>query len=280
MYILCVLLPVVFGMNPVTAGMGMLSGLMLLGLTQNGFPGKELAWALGIVAFSGILNPVFNHNGQTVLFFLNRNPVTLEALLYGLVMGMMIASALLWGRCFSRMMDTDRMMCVLGRLSPKVSLILSMTLRYIPLMRTQAGRVREAQTGLGLIREENGLDRVKGAVRVFDGMVTWGLENGITMADSMTARGYGTGRRTRYELYPWEKADTALTAASLSILAMTLGAHAAGWIGYTWYPALTTPELSPRTVGAYAVFGLLCMGSSVLEALDRIHWKRLRDRAF
>ena len=241
-YFLCVLLPVVFGINPVTAGMALLSGMLLRAMLRESPEWKSAAGDLGIVALSGVINPVFNHNGSTVLFFLNRNPVTLEAVLYGLVMGMLIAAMLVWARCFSLTMDTDRLMTVTGRLSPKLSLLMSMTLRYVPLLRAQTEKAREAQEGLGLIREENGMDRLKGSLRVFDGMVTWGLENGITTADSMTARGYGTGRRTRYRPYAWERADTAMTAVCLCLLSVTLSARLAGRIGYTWYPDLVTPE--------------------------------------
>ncbi len=277
-YMLCVALPVIFGNNPVTAGMGLLSGMLYFSLLRNRPAWKELVWYPGIALISGIINPLFNHNGATVLFFLNRNPVTREAALYGLVMGMLIAAALVWGRCFTLLMDTDRLLAVTGRLSPKVSLILSMALRYIPLLRTQAGKTREAQEGLGLIREENGIDRIHGALRVFDGMVTWGLENGIVMADSMAARGYGSGRRSRYRLYPWERRDTLWTVGSLALLTVVVWARIAGRIGYTWYPELVTPPASPEGWAAYAAFGLLCLGSSAMEIKDRIKWNCLRSR--
>ena len=30
-----------------------------------------------------VMNPIFIHSGETILFFMNDNPVTLEALIYG-----------------------------------------------------------------------------------------------------------------------------------------------------------------------------------------------------
>jgi len=277
-YMLCVLLPVVFGINPVTAGTGLFSGLLLLALLQRRLTLREALLYPGLVLLSGILNPLFNHNGRTVLFFLNRNPVTGEAALYGLVMGMMIAAALVWGRCFTLVMDTDRLLTVTGGLSPKVALLLSMALRYIPLLRTQGRTIREAQRGLGLIRESNGIDRIHGALRVFDGMVTWGLENGIVMADSMAARGYGSGRRSRYRLYPWKRSDTLRTAGSLALLGIVLWARLSGRIGYTWYPELTVPPPSAEGTAGYLAFGALCAGGAVTEIKDRIKWKYLRSK--
>jgi len=276
-YVLCVTLPVIFEIDPATAGTGLLSGLLLLFLLQGRLSRRELMLYPGIVLISGLLNPVFNHNGRTVLFFLNRNPVTREAALYGLVMGMMIAAALVWGRCFTMMMDTDRLLTVTGALSPKLSLMLSMTLRYIPLLRTRTRMTREAQEGLGLIREENGIDRIHGALRVFDGMVTWGLENGIIMADSMTARGFGSGRRSRYRLYPWERKDTAWTAGSLAMLGAVLWARLAGLTGVTWYPEMTAPALTAGGLAARTAFAVLCLAGSGMEIRERIKWNRLRS---
>ena len=274
----CVLLPAVFGINPVTAGIGLLSGMLFYCLLEEDVPWKSLCLYSALTAGSGIINPLFNHNGRTVLFFLNRNPVTLEAALYGLTMGGLIASALVWARCFTRVMDTEKLETVTGRLSPKISLILCMALRYVPLFREQAARVREAQKGLGLIREENGIDRLRGALRVMDGMATWGLENGVTTADSMAARGYGCGKRTRYSPYPWERADTALTVLCLGLTAAFCAAWAAGRTGWTWYPELKVPEAGAAGVAAYAAFAALCAVPSLLEIKDRWKWKTLRSR--
>jgi len=274
-YYVCAVLPVMFGLNPVTAGIG-LAGAMAF-LLALGERLRSMLLYIALPLISGILNPVFNHNGKTVLFFLNSNPVTAESVLYGLVMGLLIASALAWGRSFTRIMDTDRAMTVLGGLHPKAALVLSVALRYIPLLRRQAQNTREAAAGLGLIREDNGIDRIGGALRVTDGLVTWGLENGIVTADSMAARGYGTGIRTRYRLYLWERGDTALCVLSVLLLVMLVYARATGKIGYTWYPELVTPERSLTGMAAYAAFAALSFLAAILETGDGLKWKYLRS---
>ena len=93
--------------------------------------------------------------------------------------------------------------------------------------------------------------------------------NGITMADSMAARGYGTGKRTRYPLFSWERGDSLLAACSLGILAAVLAAKLLGWIGYEWYPRLIVPEVSLQSIGAYGLFGLLCFAGPALEAAEK-----------
>lgn len=276
LYVGCVLLPVIWGMNPVTAGIALASGVALLLLLEPSAGRKSLLFYLPAALLCGIVNPLFNHHGKTALFFLNGNPVTREAILYGLVMGMMIAAVMIWFRCFSAMMDTDRLLTLTALLSPRLSVVVSMTLRAIPMLRRQAEKTREAQKGLGLIREENGLDRVQGALRVFDGLVTWGLENGIVTADSMAARGYGSGKRTRYRLYPWKKADTRTALFSLGILILTAASALAGWTRYIWYPEMISPGLTVRSAGTYLCYAALSWTASWIEIADRIRWKRLR----
>lgn len=277
-YFMCVLLPAIFSINPVTAGLCFFSGAATLYLLDREKWGRTAVFSCGAVLVSGLLNPLFNHNGKTVLFFLNRNPVTLEATLYGLIMGFMIGSALIWGRCFTRVMDTDRLMTVMSGLNPKVSLVCSMALRYIPLLRLQAGSIREAQEGLGLLREDNGPDRIRSAVRRFDGLTTWGLENGVVMADSMTARGYGSGRRTRYRLHPWESKDTLWTACSLILAAAVAGGLISGAIRYEWMPEMKRPEAGQLSGCLYGLYTILCLAGAAEEITDRIRWNSLRSR--
>ena len=276
-YFLCMLLPVMFGIDPVTAGTGLAAGLVLLFLLDPGLKPRGVWIYLLIPLFSMAVNPVFNHNGVTVLFFLNRNPVTREALLYGLVLGLVISAALVWSRCFTAVMDTDRLLYVTGRLSPKVSLVLSMALRYIPLCRRQAARIREARRAVGLTREDNAVDRLRSALSVFSGLVTWTLENGIVTADSMEARGYGSGRRSRYSLFPWTRGDTLLSALSAALFAAVLAARAAGKIGYVWYPVLVTPEAGPGGIAGYLAFCALCLTGIILEIKERRKWRSLRS---
>jgi energy-coupling factor transport system permease protein len=275
LYFVCALLPVIWGVNPVSAGISLISGILLWYLTESRPKLKSLIFYLCIPAASTVINPLFNHNGVTVLFFLNSNPVTREAVLYGLVLGLIISATLIWARCFSSAMDTDRFLALAGRLYPKLSLVLSISLRFIPLLRRQASATREAQAAAGMRREDNGFDRIRNGALVFSGLTTWALETGILTADSMTARGYGVGRRSRYRVFPWERADTLLSLLSLLLLGGYGAAHLLGALGYTWYPVLTVPAAMPWTWIGYACFLLLCLLGPALEIADRLRWRRL-----
>ncbi|MBO7335886.1 MAG: hypothetical protein J6U42_03000 [Lachnospiraceae bacterium] len=70
--------------------------------------GKHLRM-LAVFFLLSLLNPFLYHNGVTVLFVLNDNPITLEALLYGVCAALMVISVLYWFRSFSVIMTEDRL---------------------------------------------------------------------------------------------------------------------------------------------------------------------------
>ena len=80
-----------------------------------------------------LMNPLFNHYGVTVLFYLyNGTPVTLESVVYGLAMAVMLCEVIIWFQCYNKIMTSDKFIYLFGRVIPGFSLILSMCLRFVP----------------------------------------------------------------------------------------------------------------------------------------------------
>lgn len=255
-----------------------LLGAAALFFARHGFGAWRSCWWYSLIfLLSLILNPLFNHNGMTVLFVLNNNPITLEALCYGAVMGIMIVGVMWWFLSFSGIMSSDKLLYLFGSVSPKLALILSMTLRYVPLFRRQAVKTHQAQKALGLYREDSIPDTLRGGMRVFSVMVTWALENGVITADSMTARGYGVGKRSHFAIFRFRKEDALLLAASVLLTGITLAGLGLGAVGWAFYPRLTAPDFSALSVVSYVAYGLLCMLPATLEILEAFKWKSLRS---
>jgi len=240
--------------------------------------GGKTVYLFSLVLFlvTALINPLVSHNGVTVLCVMNNNPVTLEAAVYGLFAAIMIISVFYWFASFSNIMTSDKLLHLFGALSPKLALILSMSLRYVPLFSGQAKKIDAAQKGLGLYKEDNIIDTVRGKIRVFSVMVTWALENGIVTADSMSARGYGVGKRTHFSVFRMQWADVLLLAVSLSLAAVFVAVT--HWLEYTFYPALSFPEITPVNFAGYAAFTVLVLLPTVTEIKEDIKWKHLRSR--
>ena len=222
-----------------------------------------------------LANPVISHNGVTVLFVLNHNPVTLEALLYGINSAAMIVGVLYWFRSFTRIMTSEKLLYLTGMLTPKLSLVLSMALRFVPLLRRQSEKIHDSQLALGLYREDTMPDLIKGKMREFSILITWALENGITTADSMTARGYGIRHRSTYRRFRFQAGDILLLGMTAVLLGICAYVIHRGAFAFAFYPAVTMQPPGYLTVCgllSYAVLVLLPFG---IEMEVGIRWRSL-----
>ena len=158
---------------------------------------------LPMILLITVFNGVFSHYGVTVLFKMhNGNNFTLEALVFGFVFSVRTASALLWLDSFNEIITSDKFIFLFGRLSPKTALVVSMVLRFIPLIRNQSEEINKAEKGIGnLPTEKDFIGKIRHGARRLSILISWTLEKGIDSADSMKARGYGLCGRTSYNSY-------------------------------------------------------------------------------
>ena len=83
-----------------------------------------------------VINPLLNHRGVTLLFYLGEWRITREAVLYGMHMATVLVASLLLFSCFSHHMTAEKIMTLFGKRLPSFALLFSMTLRFVP----RAGR--------------------------------------------------------------------------------------------------------------------------------------------
>ncbi|MBR5732415.1 MAG: energy-coupling factor transporter transmembrane protein EcfT [Lachnospiraceae bacterium] len=277
-YFLTVTVISMFAFNPVMIAIALVSGLLsTLTLAREGC-GRFFIYAVFIFIVTSAANPVFSHNGVTVLFVMNDNPVTLEAVLYGVAMGTLICAILMLMRIFTKIMTGDKMLYIMGSASPKLALIVSMTFRFIPLFHKQAVKTERTQRALGRYTEENAIDTIRMKLKIFSMMTTWGLENGIVTADSMSARGYGTGRRTSFSVYRFRKTDAFLLAV-LAVFAGTIAfLIATDAVKFSYYPKMSWIAHTPAAIVCYVLYGLMCLLPVINELEEKIKWRYLESR--
>lgn len=275
-YFLCTAGVCMFTMEPVVLALSLGGALICQGVVGEWRRRKIYLYTLLLFAGMALINPLISHNGVTVLFVMNHNPVTLEALVYGVAAGGMIVTVMYWFRSFTAVMTSDKLLYIFGSLSPKLALMLSMALRYVPLFTSQVQKVSQSQKALGLYKEDNLIDRMRGGIRVFSVMVTWTLENGIITADSMAGRGYGTGRRTCFSIFRWRLDDVILLLATVLLTALTLWGIAGRT--FTYYPAITATPVTARVLAGFISYGLLALLPAITTGKEALKWHCLRSR--
>ena len=266
-----------FSSYPLIMLMSLLGGAAFFILRSGLSRGKEHLFFWGLFLILALANPLISHNGKTVLFVMARNPVTLEAALYGLSSAAMIVGVLYWFRSFTQIMTSEKLLYITGALSPKLSLILSMALRFVPLFSRQSAKINSAQKAMGLYKDDNIIDDIKGKSRVFSILVTWALENGIITADSMEARGFGTHRRTQLRRFGFRAADIALLAASLVLLGIAAAAAGSGSLDFSFYPTISAEAPDKLGKAGLIAYGALIMLPIIIETEVSLRWKFLRS---
>ncbi len=273
-YFLSVLLVAMFVTNPVLQ-LSALSGgaLFAMALERPGNWARDGAFYVPLFFMVAVTNPLFSHNGVTPLFFLNGNPVTLEAFVYGIAIGVMVIGVILWCKCYSRIMTSDKFLYLFGRIIPKLSLVLSMALRFIPMFKRQMHRVSRARRAMGLYAADSFTDKLKSRMSVFMAMIAWSLENAMETAASMKARGYGIKGRTNFSLFRFTARDGVLLSVCILLLGVTLVGTAMGEMAFYYYPRISHLNVTPLALFLYGAFGILSFLPFFVEIKGALIWK-------
>ena len=231
-----------------------------------------------LFAILALANPLVSHNGKTVLFVMNNNPVTLEAFLYGLNSATMIVGVLYIFRSFTQIMTSEKLLYVTGRLSPKLAMIMSMAIRFVPLFSRQGQKISDTQKAMGLYSDDNIMDDISGHMRVFSVISTWALENGIITADSMEARGYGIGKRSQMKRFAFCVRDIVFLAITLSLFAVCCISIAKGCLSFDFYPSVDPLETDILGKCGIIAYVFLISLPLFIETEVSIKWKYLQSK--
>ncbi len=238
---------------------------------------KDLAYLLPFFLVITVTNPLFSHNGVTVLFFLNGLPITLEALLYGAELGGMMLAVIFWGRCFSAIMTSDKILLLIGSLFPTTALTISIVLRNIPLFKKRWREIVRGQKTMGYYSDDSLMTRLRGSVKAFSALVTFAIEGAVDSGASMMSRGYNTGRRTSYSRYIFRAKD-AFLVIFIAIFDIAAVISVATVPKTVFYPTFSGVGRSALDICLYLVFALLSFLPVGLEILEKLRWTYYRSK--
>lgn len=216
--------------------------------------------AMGAAAF----NILFNHRGATILaYFRNGNPLTLESVTHGFALGSSLACILLWFACFNVVFTSDRLICLTGRISPTLSVLITITLRFVPLY---LSRLRRAATDRRLFYGSG----LRCGLKTIETVSVQVLESAIETADVMRGRGLGLKGRTAFSPFKFRLRDVIALAfiVLLAVLAFLLAPKA------EYLPVYTSENIAPTGAFTAAVLVLLPTGLNLIYG--EIKWRHLK----
>ena len=234
---------------------------------------------LPTLLLASAINPMFSHAGVTILFYLdNGNPITLESIVYGVAVGGMLITVIIWFSCYNAVMTSDKFIYLFGRIIPALSLILSMVLRFVPRFKAQIKKISSAQKCIGRdVSSGNILMRVRNGLTILSILITWALENAIETADSMKSRGYGLKGRTAFSIYQFDSRDKRLLLVFIiCTVFICLGIYQRVTV-ITFFPSIMIQPYSYFHLIVYSAYTIFLCTPMILNITEDMKWKSIQS---
>ena len=270
-----------FFMHPIALCISLMSGFIYSVMLKGKKTIKtNLTYMIPTFLMMALINPAFNHEGVTIIAYLpSNNPLTLESIAYGLCAAVMIVSVICHFSCYNEIMTSDKFIYLFGKIIPAMSLIISMTLRFIPKFASQLKVVTNAQKCMGCnVSSGKLIKRAKNGLNILSIMTTWSLENAIETADSMKSRGYGNPGRTAFSIFTFDKRDKKALICILVLGVYTFVGNLMGGMYFKFFPSLKTADISIFNISIFVAYLLLCVYPIIIEIREVRKWKSLMSK--
>lgn len=255
--------------HPLFVCCGMVCALIYM-LKLRGWRGLRYvagAVAVGVCWAAGFT--VTMHFGTTRLSgTIAGNPITLEALVCGVVQGVQLTTLLMWLNCLTAVFTADKVGYLLGRVVPRLSMAFALVLRAAPVINERRRTVARAVAGVGGNAGRGRLmARFRLAGRRAGAVWSWALDRSFAVQASLSSRGAQLKGRTAFSLYRFDMRDRSLVIMLVLLATLTGVGAALDQATMAFAPELVVQPVSPATLGflvAYAAFCLLPLGLQAL----------------
>ena len=222
-----------------------------------------------------IINPLLNHRGTHFIFYIGPNPITLEAVTYGLLMALAFICLMLTFISYNGVISSHKFLYLFSRISPQLALLTMITMRFVPLFIRRLTKITAIQKMRGIQMDEGKIKtRADSGMRLVQILLVCSLEEALQTADSMEARGYGVTKRTTYLSYQIEKRDIISLVMGGLILSGCLYAKLQGIGEFQIYPSLGSLGLEQSQTWFLLVLIALFVGYPlILEGRELLWWR-------
>jgi energy-coupling factor transport system permease protein len=183
-----------------------------------------------------LVNVLVVRDGLTVFFRLGDVPpfgevdLTVEALVYGAVLGARVLAVGMCCALFAAAVDPDETLRLFRRVSFRSALSTVLAVRLVPVLARDARRMSDA------VACRPG--PTPGRVTVLRAVAATALDRAVDVAATLEVRGYGARTAVSHAGEPWSRHDVAFAAAAVVLVALLVAARALGVASFETYPAL------------------------------------------
>lgn len=232
-----------------------------------------------VVAFAFYYSS-YNHFGVTVLHQnMIGNNMTLESLVYGFVLGLVIAGVLIWFSCVYSVFTTDKVVYLFGKVNPRLSLFLSIILRMVPRIKKEAKKINTAQRGIGRgANQGNVFQRLRNSIRILSMLITWTIDSLTLVSESMRSRGSSLRGRKAFSIYRFDNRDRAYVITLFTCLTLIIMGVLLKQTDILYDPRIRMNPITSMSWYFYAGYGIFCLMPMGLELWTEYRfWKARKE---
>ena len=180
---------------------------------------QNLRFLLTMVALSTLINALFTHTGDSILFTLPESwlliggVITLESSVYGAINGLVIGALYLLFNVLNQALTIKQTIHLIPRAFYPLAMTITVALTFFPSIQQRTREIKEAQMIRG-----NRMKKIKDWLPLLIPLLVTSLESAILLSESMTARGFHVRQGSK--------------TANIMVIGLVLAAFAvfSGWI--------------------------------------------------
>lgn len=217
-----------------------LYGLLLLGVNLVWYfwrLGKRgmapLKWYGLLAAVTMMFNLFFYRQGREILFYFLGKPILAEGLIYGLYMGGLLLSILLFWQVAVRVFPGDKWLWLWRRILPQTAMVFLFSGGLF-------ARCKQNMTekwkilSLGKRGKQSLSHRCKEVGDSLYAFAGWSIQWGMETVDSVNSRGYGVSGGSSVKIYPWRWRDTLSLGSCLGAFSLFIASSPYQWAVAAW----------------------------------------------
>jgi len=233
---------------------------------------RSVAAMLVVVCAIAAVNVVISRNGLTVLARLGELPpfgeidITLEALVYGGVIGLQLYIAVCVGMLATATVDPDELLRIFRRVSMRSAVTAALATRIVPVLEADARRLAEARRCRPPLADGRS---TQGRMAIVRATTTGALDRALDVAATLEVRGYALAGRPARRRRPLSRHDIAFAASGVGLVVLAVGARVDGVASFSADPVLRIALGWPELGLAAAVIAVALAPFADRRGIDR-----------
>ena len=181
-----------------------------------------LKWYVLLAAVTVLFNLFFYHRGREILFYFLGRPILAESLVYGLYMGALLLSLLLFWQVGVRVFPREKQLWLWRRLLPQTAMVFLFSGGLFARCKRNMAEKWQILSCGGQGKKQSLTTRCKAVGDSLYAFAGWSIQWGMETVDSVNSRGYGIRKAGGGAAYLWQGRDMIALGFCLLLIALAM----------------------------------------------------------